>query len=150
MNLTFQISPHWKLRRNMGKVSTSLRGRRSKGKEKGKGERWENEEGAHERTHQLMCIHKAAVKSLTVKWHPIKNLHRENFTMLECCLQLHHFQKLSWWRVVRSQNTVARKRSNLSTTRVEFVKYVSTKSCVSLFRPSLKKKLFGVVWAVNN
>ena len=30
------------------------------------------------------------------------------------------------------------------------MKYVSTKSCVNLFRPSLKKKSFGVVWALND
>ena len=30
------------------------------------------------------------------------------------------------------------------------MKYVSTKSCVNLFRPLLKKKSFGVVWALND
>ena len=51
MNLVFQISPHWRSRRNTGKVRTSLcmRGRHSKDKEKGKGEQWENKEGARGR-----------------------------------------------------------------------------------------------------
>ena len=30
------------------------------------------------------------------------------------------------------------------------MKYLSTKSCENLFRPSLKRKSFGVVWTMND
>ena len=86
----------------------------------------------------LICKDKLTVKCLAVKWYPIKNIHMKFVFHFLAFIQ----KDKVLWRMKDNCNEICRVcQTNLK------IEYGNTKSCISLFKPSLKSDTFGNVWA---